>query len=122
MDEVRLAGRLERALRAARGAWESAHHGAPRNPMTQTAAIPAVGALAAALLDRVDGTDDEGLVSDAIAALRVARSAWERTADDAASNPMARTAEKAVIGILAAGLLNHERTANGETFDVGPRR
>jgi hypothetical protein len=97
--------------------------------MTQTAAIPAMGALAAALLDRVEECSDEALVAVAVAALRVARSGWEHVAEDVASNPMARTAEKAVIGILAAGVLNHERTAprapasSGSpcAFDAEPR-
>jgi hypothetical protein len=107
MDEQRLAARLERALGVARSAWQHAQHGAPRNPMTQTAAIPAIGALAAALLGGIDDADDDrALLERATAALRIARGAWERTADDVASNPMARTAEKAVIGILAAGVLN----------------
>lgn len=97
-------------MTCARRAWDRAYAGTSSNPMTQTAAIPAVGALAAALLDRVDEADEETLTSAAVAAIRTARGAWERTADDVASNPMARTAERAVIGILAAGLLNHERT------------
>jgi hypothetical protein len=105
MDDTQRTARLERAVRIAREAWRQAHGGAV-NPMTQTAAIPAVGALAAALLARLDGDDDAALEQATLDAIRVAQAAWARTAEDVASNPIARTAEKAVIGILSAVLLN----------------
>jgi hypothetical protein len=74
--------------------------------MTRTAAIPATGVLAAALLGRLD-EDDGALVASATRAIVAARRAWQLTHDRSPGNPIAATAEEAVVGILAAGLLTH---------------
>ena len=106
MDERVMMDLVKRAIGDARDAWARAHHGLPANPMARTAAIPAVGILAASILNRLP-MDDEAVTELATKAIEVARRAWEECGDDAPSNPMARTAEKAAIGIVAAGILNH---------------
>ena len=106
MDERAMMDLVKRAIADARDAWARAHRGLPANPMTRTAAIPAVGILAASILNRLP-MDDEAVTELARKAIEVARRAWEESDEDAPSNPMARTAEKAAIGIVAAGILNH---------------
>lgn len=93
-----------RAIETARAAWERANRDLPQNPMTRTAAIPATGILAAAMLDEPDADADElaGLAEQAVA---IARRAWERTHVESPGNPIAATAERSVIGIVAAGVL-----------------
>jgi len=110
MDPTRTTRRLERAVEAASTAWRHAHEGLPANPMSHAAGIPATGALAAALLERVDELDDPGLVAAAEEAIRLARIVWERSHPGTPGNPIASIAHKAVIGILAAGILNDDRT------------
>ena len=106
MDDREMMEIVERAIRNARTAWTRANQGLPTNPMTRTAAIPAVGILAAAILNRLPA-DDEEITETARKAIVMARAAWQRTGEDTPSNPMARTAEKAAIGIVAAGIVNH---------------
>jgi hypothetical protein len=104
MDEERMTERMVRALRVAQAAWDDAHQGLPSNPMTRTAAIPAAGVLAAALLPCLD-EDDAALRARAKQAIVIARRAWQRTHRETSGNPIAATAERSVIGILAAGIL-----------------
>jgi hypothetical protein len=95
-----------RALEAARKAWDAAHRDRGSNPMTRTAAIPGTGILAAAILDQPD-CDVETLTVQAERAVSIARRAWDLTHRDPPGNPIAATAEKSVIGIVAAGVLRY---------------
>jgi len=106
MDEQAMTDLVKRAIDDARDAWSQAHQGMPSNPMTKTAAIPAIGIIAASILNRLHSSDEE-ITDTARKAIVTARRAWEQSAADTPSNPMARTAEKTVIGILAAGILNY---------------
>jgi hypothetical protein len=106
MNERDMNELVERAIRNAKRAWTRAHEGLPTNPMTRTAAIPAVGALAAAILSRLPA-DDEAITDAAHKAILMARRAMQEIGGDAPSNPMARTAEKAAVGVIAAGIVNH---------------
>ena len=106
MDEREMKELVERAIRNAQTAWSRAHEGLPTNPMTRTAAIPAVGALAAAILSRLPA-DDEAITEAAYKAILMARRALQDHGGDAPSNPMARTAERAAVGVVAAGIVNH---------------
>lgn len=108
MDEREMKDLVERAIRSAQTAWARAHEGLPTNPMTRTAAIPAVGALAAAILSRLPA-DDEAITETAYKAILMARRAMQDLGGDAPSNPMARTAERAAVGVIAAGIVNHSR-------------
>lgn len=107
MEDERILDLLGRAIETADRAWTETHRGLPKNPMTRTAAIPATGILAATLLDQIEDHPDR-VLARAERAIRVARRAWERTHHESAGNPMAATAEKSVIGILAAGILKYE--------------
>jgi hypothetical protein len=78
--------------------------------MTRTAAIPAVGALAAAILSRLPA-DDDAITETTYNAILMARNALQEFGGDAPSNPMARTAERAAVGVIAAGIVNHPRLA-----------
>ena len=109
MDVDRMTEQTARALRLAQAAWEHAHRGLPQNLLTRTAAIPAAGVLAAALLNRLH-EDDATLTARAEQAILVARRAWERTHFETSGNPIAMTGEKSVIGILAAGILSQAET------------
>jgi len=95
-----------RAIEAARQAWNRAHQDRGANPMTRTAAIPGTGILAAAILDHPGG-DIEHLTRESERAVAIARRAWELTHRDPPGNPIAATAEKSVIGIVAAGVLRY---------------
>jgi hypothetical protein len=106
MDERAMTDLVKRAIGDAHDAWGRAHRGLPANPMARTAAIPAIGIIAASILHRLP-MDDEAVTELARKAIEVARRAWEESGEDAPSNPMARTAEKAAIGIVAAGILNY---------------
>jgi len=108
MDEDGTIRRLGRALELADRAWNNTHRGLPSNPMTRAAAIPATGILAAAVLDQMDpaGADDAEIQSRIETAITVARHAWELTHRETPGNPIAATAARSVIGILAAGILN----------------
>jgi len=105
MNENDMTRTVERALVAAGAAWAEAHRGLPENPMTRTAAIPAIGIIAASILNRMTDSDERAR-AEAVEAIHIARRAWERADLQVPSNPMAKTAEKAAIGILAAGVLN----------------
>lgn len=104
MDEERMTRDLTRAIGLAQEAWKEAHRGLPSNPMSRAAAIPAAGVLAAALLPQM-GEDDTGLAHRARRAIAIARRAWQQTHAETGGNPIAATAEKSVIGILAAAVL-----------------
>ena len=110
--------RIEKAIEIASAAWSEAHRGLPTNPMARTAAIPAIGVVAASLLSRpAEGGRDSK--AEAVEAISKARLAWGRCNIEIPTNRMARTAEKAAIGILAAGILNaadlqRERAAAGQ--------
>jgi hypothetical protein len=105
MSETHATDVVEKAIETASAAWTEAHRGLPANPMTRTAAIPAIGIIAASILTRfADGEDDAAAA--AVEAIATARQAWERSSLEIPSNPMAKTAEKAAIGIIAAGILN----------------
>jgi hypothetical protein len=106
MNEREMKDLVERAIRSAQTAWARAHEGLPTNPMTRTAAIPAVGALAAAILSRLPA-DDDAITETAYKAILMARRAMQDLGGDAPSNPMARTAERAAVGVVAAGIVNH---------------
>jgi len=106
MEQREMRELVGRSIKSARTAWARAHQGLPSNPMTRTAAIPAVGTLAAAILNRMP-MDDEVITRVAQEAIAMARDAWQDSGADTPSNPMARTAEKAAIGIVAAGIVNH---------------
>jgi len=105
MDEERMTERTARAVAVAQAAWVEANRGLPSNPMTRAAAIPATGVLAAALLAHLD-LDDATLATRTRQAVAVARRAWQRTHTESGGNPIAATAEKSVIGILAAAILS----------------
>jgi hypothetical protein len=105
MDEERMAERMARAVVVAQAAWTDANRGLPSNPMTRAAAIPATGVLAAALLAHLD-LDDATLTARARQAVGIARRAWQKTHIESGGNPIAATAEKSVIGILAAAILS----------------
>jgi hypothetical protein len=105
MSDEEMTRNAKRALELARDAWAEAHRDLPSNPMTRAAAIPAAGALAATLLAQLD-EDDVTLRERVVAAIVSARRAWEQTHAETAGNPLAATAERAVIGIVAAGILN----------------
>lgn len=106
MHEEQMTRRLERAIRVASDAWDRAHEGLPGTVMTRSAAIPATGILAATLLAQLDDHDDATLTARVEKAIRVARRAWERTHGDPPGNPIAMTATRSVVGILAAGILD----------------
>jgi hypothetical protein len=93
-----------RAIGLAREAWERALRDLPSSPMSRTAAVPATGVLAAAILDepQADARELAALTDRAIA---IARRAWERTHPEPPGNPIASVAERAVVGIVAAGVL-----------------
>jgi hypothetical protein len=95
-----------RAIEAAHEAWDNAHRDRGSNPMTRTAAIPGTGILAAAILDQ-PGCEPELLTAQAERAVAIARRAWDLTHRDPPGNPIAATAEKSVIGIVAAGVLRY---------------
>ena len=119
MPEREIVELTVRALETARAAWESANADLPPNPMTRTAAIPAVGILAAAILD--EGLAPEQARELAERAVAIARQAWDRTHPDPPGNPIATTAARSVIGIVAAGVLKRLlRTASSATPDHHP--
>ena len=95
-----------RAIEAAQKAWDRAHRDRGSNPMTRTAAIPGTGILAAAFLDHPGG-DVEEMAALAERSVAIARRAWDLTHRDPPGNPIAATAEKSVIGIVAAGVLRY---------------
>jgi hypothetical protein len=103
MDDDARTRQVARVVEIARRAWDAAHRGLPSNPMTRAAAIPATGAMAAALLGKT-GEDGE-LVARAERAVVVARRAWQQSHAESSGNPIAMTAERSVIGILAAAIL-----------------
>lgn len=105
MDEERMTDDLARAVAVAQAAWTEANRGLPSNPMTRAAAIPATGVLAAALLGQMDA-DDASLTARVRQAIGIARRAWQRTHKESGGNPIAATAEKSVVGILAAAVLS----------------
>jgi hypothetical protein len=105
MSELATTTVVEKSIEAAIAAWSEAHRGLPENPMTRTAAIPAIGIIAASILTRLPGGEDDA-VAAAVEAISIARLAWERSSPDVPGNPMAKTAERTAIGILAAGILN----------------
>ena len=110
MSDEQLVESTRRAVEIAESAWKQVYRGLPSNPMTRTAAIPATGILAAALLDQMD--DEDAVLRDrAERAIRAAREAWELTHVETPGNPIAATAARSVIGILAAGILNHLKMA-----------
>ena len=65
----------------------------------------AITCIAASMLNRTDA-DEAELAQLAAKAIAIARVAGERSGEAVPSGPMARTAEKTAIGILAAGILN----------------
>jgi hypothetical protein len=103
-------GLTRRALEIARTAWREAHRGLPNPPMTRSADVIAVAAIAASLLARLDdraaGAEAPELAAEAGEAIRVARAVAQQLGEPAPGNPMMRAAEKSAVGILAAGLLN----------------
>ena len=105
MSEMQETELIEKAIETASAAWSEAHRGLASNPMTRTAAIPAIGVVAAAILTRLAHGEGEAKAA-AVEAISTARRAWERCSLEVPANPMAKTAEKAAIGILAAGILN----------------
>ena len=107
MSDERTLDLMSRAIEIAGRAWTNTHRGLGKNPMTTTAAIPATGILAATLLEQIEG-DPDRVLARAERAILIARRAWERTHRDSPGNPMAATAAKSVIGILAAGILKYE--------------
>jgi hypothetical protein len=119
MDDEKILARLSQAIETAGKAWSNTHRGLPKNPMTRTAAIPATGILAATLLEQIDG-DPGRVLARAERAIVIARRAWERTHHQSAGNPMAATAEKSVIGILAAGILKYEFDCEASGEATGP--
>lgn len=108
MTDEQVVERTSRAIEIARRAWDNAHRDGPRNPMTRAAAIPATGILAAAVLPWLDGEDDDASVRHVERAISLARRAWQQGRQEPPGNPIAATAEKSVIGIIAAGILNAE--------------
>jgi len=98
-----------RAVRIARDAWRTTHRGLPNPPMTRSADVVAVAALAASMIARLDRStcaDDARLETEAADAIQTARAVAHQLAEPAPGNPMMRAAEKAAVGILAAGILN----------------
>ncbi len=114
MSDERILFLVSRAIDTAGKAWANTHRGLPKNPMTRTAAIPATGILATTLLEQIEDDPDRVLARTERAIL-IARRAWECTHRESPGNPMAATAEKTVIGILAAGILKYE--SGCESFD-----
>jgi hypothetical protein len=94
------------AIQTARRAWHEANRDLPSNTMTRTAAIPATGILAAAILDQPE-EDHATLAARAHEAISIARRAWELTHGDPPGNPIAAMAERSVIGIIAAGVFRY---------------
>ena len=124
MSDEQIVATTRRALEIAEAAWRQAFDGLPSNPMTRTAAIPAIGILAATLLDQLD--DDDAAVRQRVEqAIHASRQAWELTHVESPGNPMAATASRSVIGILAAGILNHagkrRRSDGAAAHASGPR-
>ncbi len=111
-DEQALQAAVE-AIEVASRAWGNTRHGKSSRPLDRAAAIPATGILAAAILDRPD-EDLASLTAETERALAIAQRAWEKTHRSSPGNPIAATAEKSVIGILAAGILRyfHRRKAS----------
>ena len=105
-----------RAIETAREARDNAHRDRGSNPMTRTARIPGTGILAAAILDQPE-CDTEDLTAQTERAVVIARRAWERTHREPPGNPIAATAEKSVIGIVAAGVLRYLLAREGESKD-----
>ncbi len=99
---------VARAIEAAHRAWDHAHRDTTSSPMARTAAIPATGIMAAAILDDPEG-EARDPAAEAERAIRIARRAWELTHRDPPGNPIAATAEKSVIGIVAAGVFRYLR-------------
>ena len=62
----------------------------------------------------IEKTDAATLTARVEEAIAVARKAWELTHRDPPGNPIAATAERSVIGILAAGILNHVQCTSKE--------
>ena len=108
MHEEQMTRMVKRAIRVSQTAWDRAHEGLPSNVMTRSASIPATGILAVTLLEQLD-EDDATITARAEAAIRIARRAWEQTHREPPGNPIATTATRSVVGILAAGILNHEQ-------------
>lgn len=126
MTDERILDLMSRAIETAGKAWTNTHRGMGKNPMTRTAAIPATGILAATLLEQIEDEPDR-VLARAERAILIARRAWERTHRESPGNPMAATAEKSVIGILAAGILKYEfecessdKEPDSPTSTVGP--
>jgi hypothetical protein len=74
--------------------------------MTRTADVVATATIAASVLTLLHLPDEE-LEEQATQAILAARRVSERTSESAPGNPMLRTAQRAAVGILAAGILNH---------------
>jgi hypothetical protein len=108
MQDERAVQAAVKAIEAAGRAWQRAHRDLGSSPMSRTAAIPATGILAAAILDEPE-EHAEALTARAERAVAIARRAWEITHRDPPGNPIAATAEKSVIGIVAAGVLRYLR-------------
>ena len=113
MHEEQMTRLVVRAIEVSRTAWDRAHEGLPSSMMTRSASIPATGILAVTLLEQLD-EDDATLAARAETAIRIARRAWEQTHRELPGNPIAMTATRSVVGILAAGILNHEHDDRGE--------
>jgi hypothetical protein len=107
MDETKLVERTRKAIEVAEAAWTEAHRGLPRNPMTKTAAIPGTGILAAAVMNQI-GEDNSDLQRRIERAVVMARHAWEASHVEAPGNPLAVTAQRSVVGIIAAGILTYQ--------------
>ena len=112
MDERQMVERARKAIEVAEAAWTEAHRGLPRNPMTKTAAIPGTGILAAAVMDQI-GEDDSDLQVRVERAIVMARHAWELSHVEAPGNPLAVTAQRSVIGIIAATVEIGTHMGNG---------
>jgi hypothetical protein len=106
MEQQDVMDAVTRAIRSAREGWARAHHGMPSNPMTRAAAIPAIGTIAASMMNRPE-EDEEALTEMAARAVAIAKLAWEHSGERGAAGPMARTAEKTAVGIIAAGILSY---------------
>ncbi len=111
MDQNKLTELTQKALEISKAAWDNAHAGLPSNPMTKAAAIPAAGILAASILSEIEKRDTEELIRRVEEAIEIARKAWAETHRQPPGNPIAATAERSVIGIIAAGILNHVQNA-----------
>ncbi len=107
MDQDKLTDLTQKALEISKAAWDNAHAGLPSNPMTKAAAIPAAGILAASILNEIEKRDAAELTERVEEAIAIARKAWALTHRQPPGNPIAATAERSVIGIIAAGILNH---------------